>query len=127
MKNTNEVFATAKQNVLTAFPSIFTKEDVASIIDSIQTQINSSSKNENFSEDYMTSFFETLKEEIEGCLEDYDYSGSIDLDMSSGYNGTFEINTSFDHGDLERQIQDTIEINIEKFNTTFFSKEEKQQ
>jgi biotin-(acetyl-CoA carboxylase) ligase len=86
----NQVFDNARTKVLSAFPSIYTKDDVIKLIDELQTEVTKqSSSNVDIEE-----LKQNLLEALERTIDNLDSNSVVDYDSADfaiGYRNTIEI------------------------------------
>ena len=86
----NQVFDNARTKVLSAFPSIYTKDDVIKLIDELQTEVTKqSSSNVDIEE-----LKQNLLEALERAIDNLDSNSVVDYDSADfmiGYRNTIEI------------------------------------
>jgi hypothetical protein len=92
-KTIDSIFNEFNEDVKTSFPSIFSKEDVLSLLNDLKQQI-STVKQEDID-------FNKIKEDVIGVLENFDYDDDIDVNI--GYDRRVEV--SFNEDSLVREVE----------------------
>jgi hypothetical protein len=123
MEKINDLFEQEVVRVNDAFPSIYTKDDVVSLLISLRTQVLNEASElnpiENISEDQFQEFRQDVSKSLEralcdGTIEVYDQSSA---EFSIDYHNTIQIENIDVHTD---NITDELEnILLDQFQTHF--------
>lgn len=97
MKTVNVVFENAFDSVRAAYPSVFSKEDVITLLADLRGQVEEIVANDPV----IDNVVEKLKEQVISEIENWDYEDDTDIDIA--YGRTLE--TSFNTDPLVRQIE----------------------
>jgi predicted RNA-binding protein Jag len=103
-----------KSQVRESFPSIFSREDVLTILDGIEDQIKSIESNESVGEDVestINKLVKQIKESVQDTIENYDFDGEIEIEL----NHRREITTEFDSSNLWSEVRYTIDNTMDEF------------
>jgi Txe/YoeB family toxin of Txe-Axe toxin-antitoxin module len=107
----NQVFDNARTKVLSAFPSIYTKDDVIKLIDELQTEVTKQPQTDIATlEELKQNLLETLERKIDN-LDSADLVDFDSADFMIGYRNTIEIesidvNNSTLFNEIETMIND---------------------
>jgi predicted RNA-binding protein Jag len=119
---------TTKENVLLvldlqksfvheSFPSLFSREDVLTILDGIGDQVKSIKSNESVDGDVestINKLVKQIKENVQDTIENYDFDGEIEVELSYSREITIEFNSNKLWDEIEDSIRDTTEEFIEE-------------
>ena len=103
-----------KSQVRESFPSIFSREDVLTILDGIEDQVKSIETNESVDgnvEFKLNELVKHIKENVQDTIENYDFDGEIEIEL----NHRREITTEFDSSNLWSEVKYTIENTMDEF------------
>ena len=87
----NQVFDNARTKVLSAFPSIYTKDDVIKLIDELQTEVTKQPQTDIAT---LEELKQNLLEALERAIDNLDSNSVVDYDSADfmiGYRNTIEI------------------------------------
>ena len=107
----NQVFDNARTKVLSAFPSIYTKDDVIKLINELQTEVTKQPQTDIATlEELKQNLLETLERKIDN-LDSADVVDFDSADFMIGYRNTIEIesidvNNSTLFNEIETMIND---------------------
>lgn len=107
-KQIEELLNSKMSEVENAFPSIFSKEDVKSLLQGITSEIRDLDEDEvpgNFK-----NLIKEIKEEVSEIISDHDYENLVELDL---YDKRIEV--SIDASDLRDEVRDAIDSITEKW------------
>jgi predicted RNA-binding protein Jag len=103
-----------KSEVRKSFPSLFSREDVLTILDGIEDQVKSIETNESIDgnvEFKLNQLVKQIKESVQDTIENYDFDGEIEIEL----NHRREIVTEFDSSNLWSEVNYTIDNTMEEF------------
>jgi predicted RNA-binding protein Jag len=103
-----------KSQVRESFPSIFSREDVLTILDGIEDQVKSIESNESVGgnvEFKLNELVKQIKENVQDTIENYDFDGEIEIEL----NHRREITTEFDSSNLWSEVKYSIENTMDEF------------
>jgi predicted RNA-binding protein Jag len=103
-----------KSEVRKSFPSLFSREDVLTILDGIEDQVKSIETNESIDgnvEFKLNQLVKQIKESVQDTIENYDFDGEIEIEL----NHRREIVTEFDSSNLWSEVKYTIDNTMEEF------------
>jgi len=123
MKQTIE---NAIANVQTAFPSIFTKEDVVAILEGLHSNLDSEEEVEApsikaalFTDDQLTTLIDNVKEAVERMLNRMDSSDLVDTgsaEFEISYGNTLELSSvEVNVDNIADEVNSTIEDEIRDY------------
>lgn len=99
MKNKiNELFDAEVASVENAFPSIYNKDNVITLLNNLKAKINMLDEPSDVSTDTLNK----LKDEVISVIENFDYDDSIDICL--GYNDR-SLEVDFETRELVREIE----------------------
>ena len=121
----NQSHMTTKENVLLvldlqksevrkSFPSLFSREDVLTILDGIEDQVKSIETNESVDgnvESTINELVKQIRENVQDTIENYDFDGEIEIEL----NHRREITTEFDSSNLWSEVKYSIENTMDEF------------
>lgn len=107
-KQIQELLNSKMSEVETAFPSIFSKEDVKGLLRSIQNEVDDQDEDDVPSN--VQDLIKEIKEEVSEIISDHDYENLVELDL---YGKRIEV--SIDSSDLRDEVRDAIERITEKW------------
>ena len=96
-----------KSEVRKSFPSLFSREDVLTILDGIEDQVKSIKSNESvddYVETKLNELVKQIKENVQETIENYDFDGEIEVELSYSR----EITIEFDSNKLWSEVEDSI-------------------
>ena len=96
-----------KSEVRKSFPSLFSREDVLTILDGIEDQVKSIKSNESvddYVETKLNELVKQIKENVQDTIENYDFDGEIEVELSYSR----EITIEFDSNKLWSEVEDSI-------------------
>jgi predicted RNA-binding protein Jag len=96
-----------KNQVRESFPSLFSREDVLTILDGIEDQVKSIKSNESvddYVETKLNELVKQIKENVQETIENYDFDGEIEVELSYSR----EITIEFDSNKLWSEVEDSI-------------------
>jgi predicted RNA-binding protein Jag len=103
-----------KSQVRESFPSIFSREDVLTILDGIEDQVKSIETNESVGgnvEFKLNELVKQIKENVQDTIENYDFDGEIEIEL----NHRREITTEFDSSNLWSEVKFSIDNTMDEF------------
>ena len=126
-----EKIESAIANVQTAFPSIFTKEDVVSILEGLHSDLDSEEETQSikatlFTDDQLSDLIEKVKDAVERKLSRMDTSDLVDTgsaEFEIAYSNTIELTSVEVNVD---EITDEINSVIEDQITEYFEELERE-
>ena len=107
MENINKLFEEQQQKVTNSLSSIYSKEDVLFIIESLRQQtIATKEQAPNFDKEY-------ILKEVKDLIDNYDFSAYVDCEpeIQGGYGGSYslEMNIDFDSSGFRREFISELE------------------
>jgi predicted RNA-binding protein Jag len=106
-----------KSEVSKSFPSLFSREDVLTILDGIEDQVKSIKSNESVDGDVESTIDKLVKqirENVQDTIENYDFDGEIEVELTHSREIIFEFDSSNLWNEVESSIRDTTEEFIEE-------------
>jgi hypothetical protein len=106
-----------KSEVRKSFPSLFSREDVLTILDGIEDQVKSIKSNESVDGDVeskLNELVKQIKENVQDTIENYDFDGEIEVELTHSREIIFEFDSSNLWNEVESSIRDTTEEFIDE-------------
>jgi predicted RNA-binding protein Jag len=106
-----------KSEVSKSFPSLFSREDVLTILDGIEDQVKSIKSNESVDGDVeskLNELVKQIKENVQDTIENYDFDGEIEVELTHSREIIFEFDSSNLWNEVESSIRDTTEEFIDE-------------
>ena len=106
-----------KSEVRKSFPSLFSREDVLTILDGIEDQVKSIKSNESvddYVETKLNELVKQIKENVQDTIENYDFDGEIEVELTHSREIIFEFDSSNLWNEVESSIRDTTEEFIDE-------------
>jgi len=106
-----------KSEVRKSFPSLFSREDVLTILDGIEDQVKSIKSNESVDGDVeskLNELVKQIKENVQDTIENYDFDGEIEVELTHSREIIFEFDSSNLWNEVESSIRDTTDDFIEE-------------
>jgi predicted RNA-binding protein Jag len=106
-----------KSEVRKSFPSLFSREDVLTILDGIEDQVKSIESNESvddYVETKLNELVKQIKENVQDTIENYDFDGEIEVELTHSREIIFEFDSSNLWNEVESSIRDTTEEFIDE-------------
>jgi hypothetical protein len=106
-----------KSEVSKSFPSLFSREDVLTILDGIEDQVKSIKSNESvddYVETKLNELVKQIKENVQDTIENYDFDGEIEVELTHSREIIFEFDSSNLWNEVESSIRDTTEEFIDE-------------
>ncbi len=105
----------AVASVQNAFPSIYTKDDVIKLLESIEIQQSSG----KLSNEQIEELTQSIQEQVTRAIRNFDTGDIVDnstAEFSIGYNNTLELDSvDVDLHNLNDEIESTIESTVTEF------------
>jgi ElaB/YqjD/DUF883 family membrane-anchored ribosome-binding protein len=105
----------AVASVQNAFPSIYTKDDVIKLLESIEIQQSSG----KLSNEQIEELTQSIQEQVTRAIRNFDTGDIVDnstAEFSIGYNNTLELDSvDVDLQNLNDEIESTIESTVTEF------------
>ena len=105
----------AVASVQNAFPSIYTKDDVIKLLESIEIQQSSG----KLSNEQIEELTQSIQEKVSRAIRNFDTGDIVDnstAEFSIGYNNTLELDSvDVDLNSLDDEIESTIESTVTEF------------
>jgi len=111
------VLGLQKSEVSKSFPSLFSREDVLTILDGIEDQVKSIKSNESvddYVETKLNELVKQIKENVQDTIENYDFDGEIEVELTHSREIIFEFDSSNLWNEVESSIRDTTEEFIDE-------------
>ena len=127
-----EKIESAIANVQTAFPSIFSKEDVVSILESLHAEIESEEEtevvNSGLSADQIDELVEKIQEAISGKMDRMDTSDVVDTstaEFNINYGNTLELESvDVNVDEIADEINSTVDDEVRSYFESLTSENE---
>jgi predicted RNA-binding protein Jag len=106
-----------KSEVRKSFPSLFSREDVLTILDGIEDQVKSIKSNESVDGDVeskLNELVKQIKENVQDTIENYDFDGEIEVELTYSREVRFEFDSSSLWNEVESSIRDTTDDFIDE-------------
>ena len=106
-----------KSEVRKSFPSLFSREDVLTILDGIEDQVKSIKSNESVDGDVeskLNELVKQIKENVQDTIENYDFDNEIEVELTHSREIRFEFDSSNLWNEVESSFSDITEEFIEE-------------